>query len=458
MGDELKSKPSGQAGKAQETGSVQKGKELILERFGSAADLKLENIRETDDQRYDRMKGSLLEEVDRIFSALEEVKKDQKLVTGESLNPGVVEIQDICNRIFSITPQLREYEKEQVLIDKLAAEVNDYTTARDKYENAEKREKEATTDAQRAALRDEKDNNSMKMKSAERRIKDLRGERDRNTGALTEDQIKLIKNDKLGSVSAIIDNCMTNPEMTEGKTDIKLDSRITPEALGIIGREISNAKGSAHVDVDKIEICAREAMRICNGISMRYRIEEGKKEAKKREQERREMEMRLALENSHKIIEHKKREEKPKNGRKPVAESITLLGAGVAFYGLATSMPYVALGGLAASLIGFDAYKSKHSWRQAGDFCAKAIGIVGTTAGLASTVSGGLAYLIQKSDSIEMLLNAKFNGLYVIASHIVDYVNVVGEPLKLLIGGAVCTVASLTASWIIGRITDNIDE
>jgi len=417
----------------------------------------------------DELKNELTAEVNKLSKLLGTVLDESKQSLAENMDANSTGIREACDVIISYTARISEVDLKESLRIRLDKEEKEIEICAKKYHELE--EKENTGAVSGPGIQE----NRSEMFKFKNSLRMTIG----NLNKLEKDSemaFEILEERKNSPEHQELESLAFSNWVKEKKTTLP-DFGAYILSLNRNDSILSHFKDrmSVYTDVSYTEVGAREILHICNKICDEIAEKKAKGERERKAQEEKEaalkasmaqQEARLATMRANPSNPYPVPGAMPQIGKdgkiikrkKPVAESITLLGGGIAFYGLATSMPYVALSGLAASLIGFDAYKSRHSWRQTGDFCAKAIGRVGTTAGLASVVSGGSAYLIQEAGAIELLFAAKFNGLYVIASHIVDYVKVVGDPLKLLIGGAVCTVASLTASWIIRRVTDNIDE
>jgi len=493
MGDEQKFRPV-------EGIKPKSSNDIVIERFDSSSkkspavesiqaaetvkemrDALLENIRKVREKhalgegdtigeirkvQNDELKKELAAEVNKLSKLLGTVLDESKQGLAENMEANSAGIKEACDGIISYTTRISEVDLKESLRTKLDKEEKEIDICAKKYYELEEKE------------------NSRAVSGPG--IQENRSEMFRFKNSLRMTIANMNKMEKEFEMAfEILEERKDSPEHPELESQafsnwVKEKKIALPDfgayvlSLNKNDSILSHFKDRmpVYIDMAYTEVGAREVLHICNKICGEIADRKAKEEREKKAQEEKEAALKANMAQQETRIAAMRAGQLSRNGampqigkdgkmikrRKPVAESITLLGAGVAFYGMVSSMPYVALSGLAGSLIGFDAYKSRHSWRQTGNFCAKAIGIVGTTAGLASVVSGGLAYLIQEAGAIELLFTAKFNGLYVIASHLVDYVGVVGEPLKLLIGGAICTVASLTASWIIGRVTDNIDE
>ncbi|MEM2974610.1 MAG: hypothetical protein QW112_03240, partial [Candidatus Micrarchaeia archaeon] len=213
----------------------------------------------------------------------------------------------------------------------------------------------------------------------------------------------------------------------------------------------------SYTNPEHIEVCAREIIRTCNEAVSIVRERERRAKAQEENQKIQAEVQEEAYHVAKGFRSTGRQAAQAKNGRKVVAESVAVMGGAAALYGLVKDLPYVAAAGLTFTLLGADA--ARRSWKETGEFISGLISRGGFVTGLVATFTSGIACLIQHTQILSAYTADKTtNDIIVAAKFFFEYVSSVGEPLKLMIGGAIVTFAAPIIGAVIRAVTDSSDN
>ena len=438
MGGEQASKPNGQAGD-----KVTKPSELIIERFNTptygtpAPAPKMEGIlkiREIETEKdADAAKKEIASNINDILESLIIVTRASELKQGNTdenenaaeFNSNLDNLESTCEKAVQIIRGVRKYERKKEIASEIDKKTGEYTNLKIGYSELDEKEK--------AAQKEYYENNLAILKRA---IDYLENESEMNNGIMSSKRVEEIKTSSMSTLERMV-----------------IDSNLPKEALNKIIERISKIMDSMDKvptmeKLDSIEVYFEDIQRNCAPMPRRteQKIEKKKEDIKD-------------ISNLIVTTQEAAAELMLTHGKKDSTNTAPMIKEPAMQSGAVMPMIKNNAASRTEAKIQTKKTAAANILSLIVKRTARVIGYGGFVAGSLSLAAGSLAMMIENCGLADkIMMKGEYAKLAVAANYFLEYVNVLGEPAKLLIGGAIVAVSSIVVGLVLNKMATKIGD